>query len=289
MMRGNEYELVVWRHPIGKELRWSDASRLQPRQKEKGRWLVSTKTPKETQIQPPVSDWSPSRDQDLFLRFASLEETEPAILEFATRHGLIGIEQEVMTPESRGSSTPGESFGAWVDEIRFMRDACDLAFALEADGDRTLFLREHITIDVREERSHSSVRFRGDAGSSVQIWALVKANRWVGAGKRVLAEMINSRLGNQAQIRATIRNHKLEPQMMLSSLLGEMWVQLLDHYTDSRLFYCAACGKENVHKPQIPGKRKPHSNRALCYDSKTGKTLDRCKSLAKRQRKSTGK
>lgn len=285
-MRKNEYELAVWRHPLGTDLRWADARGLGSEDKE-GRWLVSAKPPEETKIQFPVLDESPAADHDLFLRFCDLDETESAILGFARKNGfLTGAGTHVLVRGSGRSSTAGERLEDWIEEIRCMRDARDLALALETPDKNNL--RKWLAIDPRAH-SHSYVSFRGDAGSTEGLWAGVRENRWIRAGKLVLAHRINEKLSGQADIMAVIRNHRLERQVKLWSLRTEMWTQLLDAYADSRIYYCAACGAENVQKPHEPGTRKPRNDRTLCYDSKTGKTLESCKSRARRQRQSAVK
>lgn len=285
-MRRNEYELAVWRHPLGADLRWADARGLAPEDKE-GRWLVSAKPPEETKKQFPILDESPAADHDLFLRFSDLEETESAILGFAKKNGfLTGAGTNVLVRGSGRSSTAGERLEDWIEEIRSMRDARDLALALEKeDKDK---LRKWLDIEPRAH-SHSYVSFDGDAGSTEGLWAGVRENRWIRAGKLVLAHRINKKLSGQADIMAVVRNHRLERQVKLWSLRTEMWIQLLDSYADHRFYYCEACGKRNVLRPQEHGKRKPNRGRTLCIDEKSGRTSPKCKSLAHRQRQAKKK
>ena len=73
------------------------------------------------------------------MNFADLEESEDAILRFAKNVGLLGVEyRNVILPDSGAASTPGESFDYWVREIRNLRGARDIAFAIEAEDHDTI-------------------------------------------------------------------------------------------------------------------------------------------------------
>jgi hypothetical protein len=286
-MRKNEYELAVWRHPLGTDLRWVDARKEHRPEDQESRWLVSAKSYRETLNVILVSDESPASDHELFLKFCRLDETESSILGFARKYGFLNnAGTHVLVRGSGRGSFAGEGLEEWIEEIRSMRDARDLALALETMDKNSL--RKWLTIDPKPD-SQNILTFRGDGGSTEGFRANVRENRWIRAGKLVLAHRINEKLSGHADIRAVIRNHILERQIKLWSLRAEIWTQLLDAYADNRIYYCAACGTENVQKPHEPGSRKPRNDRELCYDSKTGKTLERCKSRARRQRESARK
>ena len=281
-MRKNEYEVAVWRHPIGRDLRWVDARSVGTNDPD-SRWMVSVASPIETQIQSPWPDESPSKPDDLFQTFCSLnEDNETAIIGFAKTHGLLGIDRQVEIRGSRTPSTPGESHGEWIEEIRFMRDAHALASALA--GGRLHDLKEWIDIDVVKTRPHARIVFKGKAGSRFEISAGVRSSGWSRAAKFVLASMINHALKGSTEVRAVVRGQRIERQLMLWSLRAEMWTQLLDSYTDDRIYFCEGCGKRNIRPRHVPGERKPNKNRTLCFDPKTKTTVNACKMQARRDR-----
>lgn len=287
-MKANEYELIFSALARENELQWIDGPRFlirgsTRRSPQDGRWLT---LPRRMIFE---ANGRPASEHDAFLKFCELEECETAFLGFAKVYGVLGIGESVPTQGRRG--VYGESFERWVEEIRYMRDARDLAFALQA-GTRSK-LKTWLTIDLgsqslSEDLLHGhtprlpSVSFCGDAGTPIRVQNVkIKANRWVRAAKLVLAQMINAKFSDRVAVQAVVRGHELERRITVETLLAELWTQFLDSYADRRIFFCAACGKPNSRAPQDPDKRKPRSDRTLCPGSK-------CKSRARRQRLKKG-
>jgi hypothetical protein len=238
--------------------------------------------------------------EGLFLEFKDLDETEAAINVFSNREGFLGIEIEVFAnsgdhrysgwngtgPVPEGLPEWASSFDQWIQEIRYMRHACELAGAIKERN--AAQLKKWLTIDPG--RSVVYLRgVKGEGGTDVYFVAPVKASRWLDAGLLILRTMIIEKLHGPTHLSATIEGFHLKRTIRLHSLLAMMWAQLLESFEDNLIYHCEACGKMNVRKPRNAGMRKPRDDRTLCLDQETGKTSSKCKSRAHRERHSKKK
>ena len=266
-IRTNEYEVYAPHEIPKKGFRWvtGGVTDSNTRRRPSGRWLVW------------ASPWGwrllPDASTDLFMDFSKLDETEAAILDFANREGGLGISAQVAIHE--GPLDVGESFDHWVDEIRAMRFACDLVFALKGRNGRvSQQIKEWITINPGE-----GVTFRadGETRTTLSVHAPdIKKQRWAEAARMVLGKMASERFSQGVRLSALNPKLQLQRTITVESLLAGMWIQLLDACVDDRIRHCEACGERLV---LVPGRtRKGRSDRTYCDNE------GKCKQLAYRNR-----
>lgn len=180
----------------------------------------------------------------LFLEFAFLEQNEAAILLFVYKYGDLGIR----TPWPKGGDArihSGEQFVGWVNEIRGMRAAVELAGAV-SEG-KTSLLRRWIsfpnTQSVQFERTEREAKTNRRVSRKDPIGRYLQKNKWKRAARIILADMVNVRLrgSTSTQLVFDARLEELAFDSSSTSLRTAMWRDFGETISVGKIVRCKAC------------------------------------------------
>ncbi len=195
----------------------------------------------------------------LFVDFANLEATADSVAEFANRVSWLGrithgrrityrakSAAELLSGRAEYEYEPlplvmGETLAHWSEEICRMKRALDLQVALKKKDWELLdsWIRieppwvKYVEADIYDGEWRGVVVDFLDR--SVEDGQLSKAAR------KLLQKMINGALSETTHVGLVLDDEKPKERVFAVSLLGVMWLQLLNGVAEDRIGTCAVC------------------------------------------------
>ena len=205
----------------------------------------------------------------LFQQFAKLEPTEPEILSFANRYGLLGISEWVSHQGSGKPTTDGERLDIWLQEIPTMQRLVDLWGLIRSEsGD----LKKFFTF--KEDCIHFNYVSKFKRYGEVVVWKDHPAfeelrNDVMGTAWHLLGTSINEKLNTYHVTARLMRDRRVDREMTLfinpSSLISALWLQFARAVEGNRQYtVCEFCHMPFEVGRSAGGKR---TDAKFCSDS----------------------
>jgi len=178
----------------------------------------------------------------LFKQFANLEPTEPKIVSFANRYGLLGISEWVSHLGSGKQTTEGERLERWLTEIRTMRRLVNLWGLIQSESGE---LQKFFTF--KDDRIHFDFENHGEAVVRQGHPAFEELrNDVMGTAWYLLGRSINEKLNAYHVTARLMRDRKVDREMTLfinpSSLVSALWLQFARAVEGNRQYrVCEFC------------------------------------------------
>lgn len=177
--------------------------------------------------------YDPMREQPfLYDEFCRLQGDEDAFLTFANRWGALGID-EPATRTRKGGWEWGESFRAWSEQVRRMRNAVGVWNELRGDSDEALARRFRLIPRGVEDEVHWRAEdpdfdepvIRLGSSSPLLIQRVPSAN-YREAGFAALLGLINAGIAGSTTAELEAAPGRVHLTYAPRTLLGALWLQL---------------------------------------------------------------